>query len=155
LADALAAGRTLLGDPEAVQAGIDAAAAAIWAAVTGLVSAGGPGAAGAAAASVGVAPGAAAPVESAKAGVLKSHRPKILGKAVTGKKLRAVLGSWSKGTKVTYRWYRNGKAISGATGKAYVVRQADAGKRIVVKAVGTKTGFAKVVRASEAVKIKR
>jgi hypothetical protein len=150
LTDALAYGRALLGDPEATQDAVDAATAAIKAAAAGLVAADAAAAAGTAQ----VQPVAGA-AKVAKASLLKSHQPKIAGKAIAGKKVRAILGSWTKGTTVTYRWYRNGKVIKGATSKAYTLRQADVGKRIVVKATGTKAGYAKVVRASKSIKIKK
>jgi beta-glucosidase len=167
LYDALNAGRGLLANPEATQDEVDAATAAIKAAEAALVAvedaaaapvedaAAAPVAGAGASGSQSAAQPVAGTANAGKASVLKTHRPKIAGKAVAGKKLRAVLGSWTKGTKVTYRWYRNGKAISGATAKAYTLRQADIGKRIVVKAIGTKAGYAKVVRASKSIKIKK
>jgi hypothetical protein len=151
LVDALAAGRAVLGDPEATQPQVDAAVASIKAAVAGLAKA--PEAGVAPAADVTGTAGATAAASTGKAKVLQSTRPAVTGKATVGRKLKAVTGSWTADTKVTYRWYRNGKAIAKATSKVYKVRAADAGKRIVVKVTGTKAGFPKVVRASAAVKI--
>ena len=48
--------------------------------------------------------------------------------------------------KLSYRWYRNGKPIAGATKKSYKVKKADAGKRLRVKVTARKTGYTTVVK---------
>ena len=48
---------------------------------------------------------------------------------------------WLPGTKVTYQWYRDGKPIRGATGRAYVIKRSDIGHRIHVRHTGTKFGY--------------
>jgi|GEM_PF-6485302 len=68
------------------------------------------------------------------------------GRHESGHTVRAVRaengGSWTKGTKVTYRWYRNGKAIKGATKSSYKIQKADRGTTLTVRATGTKYGYA-------------
>ena len=68
--------------------------------------------------------------------------PTIKGKAVVGKKLTAKPGSWSPaGVTFTYQWLRNGKAISGATGVKYKLKNKDKGKKISVRVTGSKPGY--------------
>lgn len=75
--------------------------------------------------------------------------PKITGTAKVGKKLTAKAGTWGPATvKLTYRWYRDGKAIGGATAKTYTLKKADTGTRITVAVTGTKTGYTTVVKTS-------
>ncbi len=74
---------------------------------------------------------------------------KISGTAKPGKKLSVKAGSWGpSGVKLSYRWYVNGKAIKGATGKTYQVKSADKGRRITVKVTGTKTGLTALARTA-------
>lgn len=79
---------------------------------------------------------------------LRSHRPVISGYRYLGHRLRAVTGSWTKGTRFTYRWYRNGKPIRNATKSTYRLQRADVSKRISVKVTGKKTGYVTVTRTS-------
>ncbi|MFT4281802.1 hypothetical protein [Microbacterium sp.] len=88
-------------------------------------------------------------------GTLKSATPKITGAAKVGKKLTAVRGSWTAGTKVTYQWFVGGKAVKGATKATYTVKKADRGKTVVVKAKGVKAGYKTVTKTSAAKRIAR
>lgn len=72
---------------------------------------------------------------------LKTATPKITGTTTFGKTLTAKPGTWTSGTKLTYQWLRNGKAISGATKSTYKLAAADTGKQISVKVTGTKSGY--------------
>lgn len=92
---------------------------------------------------------AVATVQTASA-KLKSARPKIAGTAKTGKTLKVRTGSWTTGTKLSYRWYRNGKKVAKATKASYRLRSADVGKRIRVKVTGKKSGHKSVTRTSKA-----
>jgi hypothetical protein len=87
------------------------------------------------------------------AGTLKTAVPKVSGTAKAGMKLTVSRGSWTTGTKLTQRWYRNGAAISGATGTAYTLKSADAGRTITVKVTGSKAGFTTVTKASAGVRV--
>jgi uncharacterized protein YkwD len=68
---------------------------------------------------------------------------KVSGAAKVGSTLRASLKSFSTPSiKVSYRWYRSGKAISGATRSTYKLVATDKGKKLSVKVTGTRTGYA-------------
>jgi hypothetical protein len=83
-------------------------------------------------------------------------KAKVSGTAKVGKKLTVKTGSWHpSGVKLTYRWYRNGTAISKATHKTYTLRKSDGGKRITVKVTAKKTGYSTIDKTSKAKKIKR
>lgn len=79
---------------------------------------------------------------------LSSAKPKIRGTERIGKTLKVSRGSWTSGTKFTYRWFRNGTAISGATKASYTLRSSDAGKRFTVQVTGKKPGYATVSKLS-------
>jgi len=84
-----------------------------------------------------------APTAVVAAGTLSSVKPKIKGTATVGSKLKVTAGKWAPSTiKLTYRWYRSGKAISGATKASYTLKKADKGKKITVKVTGRATGYA-------------
>ncbi|MGV2854352.1 hypothetical protein ACNPON_10350 [Glutamicibacter sp. AGC13] len=65
----------------------------------------------------------------------------------------ADLGKWTKGTKVSFQWYRSGKLLKGVTGKSYKLTKADKGKTIEVRATGTKDGY-KTATVKHSLKIK-
>ncbi|AXJ09985.1 hypothetical protein CFN17_10395 [Arthrobacter sp. PM3] len=48
----------------------------------------------------------------------------------------------------TYQWYRSGVRIPGATAKSYKLTASDAGRTIMAKATGTRTGFLTTTSAS-------
>lgn len=66
----------------------------------------------------------------------------IAGTPKVGSKLKAGHGKWD-GTGVTYsyRWLRDGKAVTNATGSSYTLGSADAGHRISVTVVAKATGY--------------
>ncbi len=67
--------------------------------------------------------------------------PTIKGKAVVGKKLTALPGTWGPApVTLTYQWLRNGAPIAGATGSKYKLKKKDKGKKISVTVTGTKAG---------------
>lgn len=81
-------------------------------------------------------------------GTLKTHKPAIDGTRKVGKTLKLVRGSWTSGTKFSYRWYRDGKAIKGATKSSYKLPKSSAGHRFKVKVHGVKSGYTSVSRYS-------
>lgn len=89
------------------------------------------------------------PTTAVVKGTLVTARPTITGVVKVGSKLTARRGTWTTGTTFTYRWYANGKAISGATSTTYKPTKAVQGKTITVKVTGTKTGYVSVTRASK------
>lgn len=81
-------------------------------------------------------------------GTLVSPTPRITGTAKVGSTLTATPGTWTSGTRLTYRWTANGSTIRGATGRSYKPTRAVAGKRIRVVVTGTKTGYRTVAKTS-------
>jgi hypothetical protein len=81
-------------------------------------------------------------------GILSAPVPKITGSTIVGSKLTAVPYTWTSGTKLTYQWYRNGKAISRATGSTLVVTAALVKGSITVRVTGTKSGYITAARTS-------
>ncbi|MBO1901350.1 hypothetical protein J4H92_05240 [Leucobacter weissii] len=80
---------------------------------------------------------------------LKSAVPKVKGTARVGKKLSVTRGSWTSGTKFTYRWYANGKAIKKATKSTLKINKSLKKKRITVKVTGKKAGYTTVTKTSK------
>ncbi|MCK2037794.1 hypothetical protein KZC51_16830 [Microbacterium sp. SSW1-49] len=81
-------------------------------------------------------------------GILKTSTPQIKGSTIVGSKLSVSAGTWTSGTKLTYQWYANGKAISRATGSSLAVTAALVKKRITVKVTGTKSGYVTAAKTS-------
>lgn len=88
-----------------------------------------------------------------KKGTLIPGTATITGTAAVGKKLTAASSAWAPG-KVTlsYRWYRDGKAIKGATSRTYKVKRADAEHALSVRVTGKKSGYTTTTIRSAAVK---
>ncbi len=78
----------------------------------------------------------------------KAPTPTISGTTTVGQTLTAVPGTWSPTPKLSYRWYRSGSAISGATSKTYKLTTADAGKKITVKVTAKRSGYTTTSRTS-------
>jgi hypothetical protein len=99
------------------------------------------------------APQSLTPTASPSVPKLTVRTPKIAGKAKVGRKLTAKVGKWkTSGVTTTYRWYRSGKPIKGATKSTYRLTKADIGTTIRVKVTGKKPGYATVVVTSKATK---
>jgi len=81
---------------------------------------------------------------------MSAGTPTIHGAATVGSQLSAAAGTWSAGAKLSYQWYRSGKAIKKATHRMYQLTGADRGKSIVVKVTGRKAGYTTVRRSSAA-----
>ncbi|HEY3410223.1 MAG TPA: peptidoglycan-binding protein, partial [Propionicimonas sp.] len=96
--------------------------------------------------------GATDPV--ATLGKITAGKPKITGTAKVGKTVKANPGTWGPGTvKLSYRWYRGSKAISGATKSSYKLKSADRGHTVSVRITGTRTGFTSTT-AKASIKVK-
>jgi hypothetical protein len=80
----------------------------------------------------------------------KTSVPTIAGKARLGSTLTAQAGTWSDSPSFAYAWYRNGKAIAGATSKTYKPVKADLGKVLQVRVTASKAGFTPVTKTSKA-----
>lgn len=83
-------------------------------------------------------------------GYVASPVPTITGTAKVGQTLTAVPGTWDPKPKFSYRWYRSGSSISGATKATYKLTKSDAGKTITVKVTGTLSKHQTVARTSAA-----
>lgn len=81
-------------------------------------------------------------------GILSAPVPRITGSAIVGSRLTAVPSTWTSGTRLSYQWYMNGRAISRATGSSLVVTPAMVKARITVRVTGTKSGYISAARTS-------
>jgi hypothetical protein len=79
---------------------------------------------------------------SAVLGQLTKVTPTIAGNTTVGSVLTATPGTWGPGTvALTYQWYRNGTAITGATAATYTVSADDDTKTLTVTVTGTASGY--------------
>lgn len=84
-----------------------------------------------------------------RAGSLTTSAALISGSARVGSTLRALTAAWRpSGVKLTYRWYRNGRAISGATRSTYKIPRSARRSTIRVKITGSRTGYTAASRTS-------
>lgn len=80
--------------------------------------------------------------EVAKGTFANTAVPTISGTPTVGQKLSASSGGWDPAPdEVTYQWYADEVAISGATAASYTLTAAEAGKKITVVATATAPGF--------------
>lgn len=84
---------------------------------------------------------ASAPLTVVAGAISPAPTPRISGTTRVGSRLTAVRGTWMSGVTFRYVWWRDFTVISGATGSTYTLKSADAGRRIRVTVVGTKTGY--------------
>jgi hypothetical protein len=71
-----------------------------------------------------------------------SLSPIIIGEPTVGTELVADLGAWHSSTaEVSYRWYRDGRPITGAHARRYTVSTDDEGHHLSVKVVATRPGY--------------
>ncbi|MFS0866180.1 glycosyl hydrolase 53 family protein [Microbacterium sp. 179-B 1A2 NHS] len=81
--------------------------------------------------------------------------PRIEGKAVAGATLSASVRVKPGADAIAYRWKVDGRAVAGASGAVYTVKNADAGKRVTVTVTVSKRGYESVSTTSAAVRIRR
>lgn len=79
--------------------------------------------------------------------------PTITGAAAVGTTLKAKPGTWTKKTKFSYQWLRNGTAIRKATKSSYKLTAADRGTSITIRVTGKLSGYATVAMISAALPI--
>lgn len=86
----------------------------------------------------------------------KLKNPKITGKPVVGKKLKAVAGQWRPApAEVAHRWFVNGTIVKGATKPTFALKKKHRGKRVSVRLYLSRAGFADaVVEVKRAQKVK-
>jgi hypothetical protein len=81
--------------------------------------------------------------------------PVVKGRARVGNRLKATTGTWTPTPSgYRYRWLRNGRAITKATGRAYVLTRKDLGKRIAVRITASRPGHTPATATSRAVRVK-
>jgi len=91
------------------------------------------------------------------AGLISMARPTITGSVQVGAWLTAVKGATTPpGTTWSYRWYRSGSAIAGATGSSYRLTTTDVGKVMRVVVTARKAGFrTTAVASADTIAVKR
>lgn len=87
---------------------------------------------------------------AATAKVATAATPTVSGSYAVGSTLKAKPGSWTKKTRFSYQWLRDGVAIRKATKSRYRLTSADAGKLITVRVTGKRSGYATVAKQSPA-----
>lgn len=84
-------------------------------------------------------------------GVFATRVPTVSGTLRAGYTLKATAGTWTpSATSYSYRWYRNGVAISGATESTYKLTTTDRGKKITVTVTGKRSGYTTATATSVA-----
>ncbi|MDR1790427.1 MAG: leucine-rich repeat domain-containing protein [Propionibacteriaceae bacterium] len=76
--------------------------------------------------------------------------PAISGSVRVGQTVSVSPGAWDPAPTFSYRWLRNGKAITGATNATYTVKAADLGKKLSVRIAGNYPGYNGATRVSNA-----
>lgn len=74
--------------------------------------------------------------------------PTITGTARVGRVVTASPGRWTPGTTFRYQWYANGIAVKKATSSKLRLTSSLAGKKLVVKVTGVRSGYASVTASS-------
>lgn len=84
----------------------------------------------------------------------KTYAPHVSGRPTVDSDVAAFVRAWSPQADFTYRWYRDGKAITtaGATDRIYHVTAADRGHKLSVCAIGRRDGFRDTRRCSKPTK---
>lgn len=85
---------------------------------------------------------------AATAKVATAGTPTVTGTAAVGSTLKAKAGTWTKKTKFSYQWLRNGTPIRKATKSSYKLVAADRGAQISVRVTGKLSGYATVSKTS-------
>lgn len=76
--------------------------------------------------------------------------PSISGSGEATEVLTAVPGSWDDGVAFSYKWYVNGKRVTGATSSTFTPSVDQIGDTVTVKVVGAKSGFSSATSPSSA-----
>jgi hypothetical protein len=80
--------------------------------------------------------------------------PRLSGRARVGSKLSTDGGTWSQsGVSLSYRWFRSGKPVRGATTRVYYLRKADIGHRLLARVIAVKDGYTTVTARSPRSKV--
>ena len=93
--------------------------------------------------------GKTAPAKEPPRAYLSSPTPTVVGTAKVGNLLTVDTGRFTPTPdRITYRWYRSGKAIKGATKATYKIAKADRGKRLKVVVTARGSGLQTVTKSS-------
>lgn len=76
--------------------------------------------------------------------------PTITGNPQAGQVLTAQPGTWAPSATFSYQWYRDGKAITGATKAKYTLTAADYQHAITVRTVASRAGYQSAATTSKA-----
>lgn len=79
---------------------------------------------------------------------LTAATPGITGTTVVGSTVTAKPGTWTAGTKLSYQWFADSTAISGATKATHVIAAGQLGKKLKVQVTGTLTGYTPATKPS-------
>ena len=91
---------------------------------------------------------AVTPTVRVAAATQAAFTPKISGSATVGVTLK--ITGLPQGTTLSYRWKRNGVAISGATRSTYKIVTADLGKKLTVTVTSKRAGYTTLTKTSAA-----
>ncbi len=72
---------------------------------------------------------------------LTSSTPTITGTTKVGNTLTAKAGAWTRGSRLIYQWYRDGKKLKGYTAKTFTLTKYSAWKTLTVHVTGSKPGY--------------
>ncbi|TGN32734.1 DUF3152 domain-containing protein [Aeromicrobium chenweiae] len=86
----------------------------------------------------------------AKGTITNTVRPTVTGSSKYGRRLTGSPGSWSRSASYGYRWLRNDRPISGATGRHYTVGPSDVGAKIRFRVTARRAGYSTVTARSTA-----
>lgn len=103
-------------------------------------------------------PASASQTPPAQTRLLAGTTPRLTGKARVGKKLHAVVGTWTPGATISYRWLANGKVLKSAHSSSLRLRSKLVGQRIRVEVTGGLDGYtpsSQVFDSAASAKVKR
>lgn len=78
----------------------------------------------------------------------RTPTPKIRGVLKLNQTLTAAIGAWDSGSKQSYQWLRNGIPIFKATSLSYRLSAKDKGRRLAIRVISKRAGYADVTRTS-------
>ena len=80
--------------------------------------------------------------------LMKGAKPKLKGTPAFGKTMKVATGTWTKGAKLTYRWYGDNLPIPGAKKSSYKVTSSEQGKKVHVVVTAKLSGYQTVVTST-------
>jgi hypothetical protein len=149
LAEAKATAQTVYDNPNATQAQVTAAQTALVTKIAGAkLRASGSAAVGTSLLTTSAVKALALTPQAVAKAFVKTAKVKVVGQTKVGKRLVAKSSAFQPVAKLKYQWFRNGRAIAGATAKHYRVTAADKAKRLSVKVTARRGGYQTVSQTS-------